>query len=107
PLRSAAARNDGEVDLGQTELRVLRGDPDIAGEGEFEAAPQREASDGRDDGLRTALHLGAEVETLGRFAEMGGGGRLEELADVRPRAEGPFARPRDDHRLDRVVGAQG
>ena len=82
------------------------GDPDIAGEGELEAAPQGEASDGRDDGLRTALHLRAKVEALARFAEMGGGGRLEELADVRPRAESPLARPRDDHRLDRVIGAQ-
>src|SRR6266540_6308003 len=54
-LRAAAARNDREVDLGQPELRILRGDPDVAGQRELEPAAQREAADGGDDRLRAGL----------------------------------------------------
>ena len=71
PLRASAARDDGEVDLGQSQVRVLGGDPDVAGQRELEAAAQREAADGRDDGLGAALHLGAEVEALPGLPEMG------------------------------------
>src|SRR5262249_10175231 len=81
-------------------------DADIARQSELEAAAEGEAADGRDDGLRAALHLRAEVEPLARFAEVRRGRRLEELADVRARAESPLPRPRDDHDLDRVVRAE-
>src|SRR5262249_62299206 len=84
----------------------LGGEADIASQSELEAAAEGEAADGRDNGLRAALHLRAKVEPLARLAEVGWGRRLEELADVRARAESPLARPRDDHGLDRVVRAQ-
>src|SRR5262249_9044195 len=69
-LGTSAARDEGEVDLGQAELRVLGRDPDIAGQGELEAAAEGEAADGGDDGLRATLHLRAEVEPLARLAEV-------------------------------------
>ena len=96
PLRSAAARDDAEVHLGEPELGVLRGDADVAGERQLEPAAEGEAADGRDDGLRAPVHLAAVVEALALLAKARGHGRLEELLDVRPRREGALARARDD-----------
>jgi len=39
PLRPAAARDDREVDLGEAELGVLAGDPDVARQRQLEPAP--------------------------------------------------------------------
>ena len=49
PLRPAAAGDDPERDLGLAELGRLRGDDQIAGERELEAAAERPAGDGGDD----------------------------------------------------------
>ena len=44
PLGSTRAGDDAQTYLGQPELRVLRGDPEIAGERHLEAAAEREPS---------------------------------------------------------------
>src|SRR3984893_10870306 len=50
-LRSAAARNESERDLGLAKLRAVHRDPDCAGHGRLAAAAERKAIDGRDHRL--------------------------------------------------------
>jgi hypothetical protein len=106
PLRAAAARDDGQVDLGEPELRVFGGDADVAGQGQLEAAAEGVAADRRDDRLGAPIHLAAEVHAPPRLAELGGHRRLQELPDVGARREGLVAAARDHHRAHGVVGAQ-
>src|SRR5205823_724337 len=55
PLRAAASGDDGEVDLGQSQLRVLRRDPDVAGQRELAAqALARQIADKAPIALRYA-----------------------------------------------------
>src|SRR5262249_9534605 len=100
PLRSPAARDDGEVHLGETEARVLARDPDVAGERQLEAATEAVAADGRDNWLPAAIHGLPEVQALARFAELRGRARLHELADVRAGGERLLARAGHDDTPD-------
>src|SRR5206468_8057595 len=81
-LRAAAARDDREIHLGEAELGVLAGDPDVTGERQLEAAAEREATDRSDDRLAAAVHRGAEVDTPARVAEANRHLGRHELADV-------------------------
>ena len=54
-LRAAVAGNDAQRDLGQSDLRVLRGDADVTGQRQLAAAAEGEAVDRGDDRLREAL----------------------------------------------------
>src|SRR6266545_1877240 len=104
--RKPEAADDGLLGVAQRDRRLLRdlageglrGDPDVAGQRELEPAAQREAADGRDDRLWAALHLGPEIDTPARLAEVGRRRRLEELADVGTGAEGALAAARDHDR---------
>jgi hypothetical protein len=84
PLGSTRAGDDAQTYLGQPELRVLPGDPEIAGERHLEAAAEREPLDRGDRDLRDRLEVAA--------------GLLERADVLRD-----LVRPVVDHRLD--VGA--
>ena len=56
PLRAAGAGEYPELDLGRSQLRVRGADPEIAGKGELQAAPQGEAGYRGDHGDREVLH---------------------------------------------------
>ena len=78
-----AAGDDAEEDLGLTELRLLAGDAEVAGEGQLAPAAEREAGDRRDRGagdvgdgvegpqevLADQLGLGPGDDLLGSSAE--------------------------------------
>ena len=55
PLRAAGAGDHAEPDLGEAELRVVGGDPEVARERELEADAEAEAADLGDHRLRAAL----------------------------------------------------
>src|SRR5207245_9850703 len=81
-LRATTARDDREVHLGEAELRVLPGDPDVAGERQLGATAEREATDRGEDRLAAAVHRGAEVDTPAGGAEAHGHLGRHELTDV-------------------------
>src|SRR5256886_5118790 len=82
-LRAAAARDDREIHLGEAELGVLAGDPDVTGERQLEAAAEREATDRGDDRLATAVHRGAEIDSPAGAAGAGGDPGRHAITDVR------------------------
>ena len=98
PLRAAAAGNEAELDLGLTELRVLRSNADVAAHGELEAAAEAEAVDRRDERLVRGVHPRAELlDPAGRAALLGLSGRLaerRELLDVRAATNARSPAPR-------------
>ncbi len=72
PLRSAGAGNEAELDLRQAEFCRRYRDPVMADQSRLEAATQRRAMNGGDDGLRAALQRGLDFRHAGafrRFAE--------------------------------------
>ncbi len=97
PLRAARSGEEAQLDLGQTALRVARGDPVVAPERHFEPAAEGRAVERGDDGLGAPFVAGddrVEPGILRGFAE---------LRDVRARDErAPGAR--DDDRLHVRVG---
>src|SRR5206468_2867322 len=94
-----------ELDLGRPELRVLRGDDDVAAEREAESASERVAVEARDERLRRALH-GLEERDVRRAPLVP---REEAVAlhrgEVAAGTERLLARARDDDRADLVVRA--
>ena len=95
-LRAAGAGQDAELDLGQAEQRLGRGDPVVAGERELEAAAEREAADRGDERLR---HLVLAVVDVG---QVGLDARAVELLDVGAAGE-RLRRADEDHCLDRGI----
>ena len=57
-MRPAVARHDPEFYFGKTELCVLRGQPDRAGERRFAASAESKSVDCGDDGLAEILNEG-------------------------------------------------
>src|SRR5262249_17686117 len=96
-LRAASAGQKAELHLAEPAPPGLHADAIVAGEGHLEAAAERGAVNGGDDGLRRALD---EVE---HRVEPRLRGRLAEFRDVGARDEGPPG-ARDDDRLDVLVG---
>ena len=88
-LRAAAAREQAQVDLRQADLRRGRGDPVVGAERDFEAAAQRGAVDGCDDGLGGIIQDGEDRGS--RVLR----GVAAELGDVRAGDEG--AAGADEH----------
>ncbi len=86
-----------KLDLGQAHLPRSHGDAVVAREADFEAAPERRAVNGRDDGL------GAAFDGIEHAVESRRLGRLAELADVGARDEGAAA-AYDDHGADAGIG---
>ena len=89
PLGAAGARDQAELDLGQPEPRARRRHPEMAAERDLEAAAQRRAMHGGDDGLLARLDSGDHVDGRGLAR------RLAEFADVGAGNEG--APGADDH----------
>ena len=75
PLRAAAARQDADQHLWQSDLGARHGDAVVAGERVLQAAPQRVAVDGGDD------RFGAGIEHV-RHRALRCRPRLAELANV-------------------------
>jgi len=92
-LRSARAGQEAQIDLGQAASGRGNGDPVMAGERHFEAAAQRRAVNGGDDGLGRILDHGLGVEQAWPL------GRLAEFGDVRARDKGLAVANKND-RLD-------
>ena len=99
PLGAAAARQQADLDLRQTDGGAGRGDAVVAGQRQFEAAAERRAVDRGDDGLGAAFDQFAS----GLFRLLVGIRRLAEIADVGTGDERP-ALAGDDDGLDSVVG---
>ncbi len=99
-LATAEPRDDSDVNLGLTELRAVRGDPDVAGEGEFAAATQGVSVDRRDDRLVATGHRVAEPPAhLGEGAHLQRG-QPDHLLDIRAGDERLVPRPGQDDRAD-------
>ena len=86
-LRAAAAGNDADQHLGQSDLRVGDGDAVVAGHGVLQPAAEGIAVDRRDDGL---LHIVEQIVA----APLRWWARFVEAADV---GAGDEAAPRADH----------
>ena len=102
-LGAAKARHDAQSDFGQAEFGLLRGVDEVAGQGQFKAAPQGKAVHGGNDRL---LHLfdkqhhpltGAHKGMCRERRQAG------HFLDVGPGHEGLFARAGNDDHLDRGV----
>ena len=61
PLRAAGAGDHPDRHLGECDLKVVRGDPEVARECELEADSEAVAAKCRDDRLRAALRGGHVV----------------------------------------------
>src|SRR5262249_43767079 len=104
PLRPAPPRDDPEVHLGLTELRVRRRITDVARERELAAAAEREAVHGRDRRLRHRLEEAPDL-----VAERTPGRRLLDaetahVLDVRAGDECAVAGSREDEDANVLVG---
>ena len=84
-LSAAAARQDAELDLGQSEPRFRVGHPEVAGHRHLEASAQGRTVDGGHERLRRLL------DHPPHLVRVGGKPRLAELADVGAGDEGPAA----------------
>ena len=105
-LRAAAARQDADADLGQTDLRVLGRDPDVARERDLQPAAHAEAVDRDDERLREGFD--AVGETLDPLPTRVGI-RLQErreLRDVRSGAEAARPRAAQERDVGRRVGRE-
>ncbi len=101
PLGSSCAGDDAEEDLRLTELRLVRGDPQVTGEGQLAATAEGEARDRRHGHPRD---LGDGIERRAEQpADLGCLGRAPELGDVGPGCEHPIAAGHD-HGTRWVVG---
>ena len=102
PLAASAARNDADVDLRLSELRVFRRDADVARHRELASAAKAVAVDHRDQGLRKSVYDVVErgvaicIPLVNRFLP-------RELVDVRARDERLVADARDQRHSDGVV----
>src|SRR2546428_575850 len=64
-LGAAAARQDADADLGQSDARVLGRDPNVARERDFQPATHAKAMDRDDERLREGLDaIGQALDTL-------------------------------------------
>ena len=99
PLRASGARQQTQPDLRQRDLRVRRGDAEVAAECQLQSAAHAAAADRRDDGLFARLDNGDD----GRQRRFGPRLRRGEFADVcatREQASGAG----QDNGADRRVG---
>src|SRR5581483_1122649 len=106
PLRPAPPRDDGEVDLRLTELRVLGRVANVAGERELAAPAQREAVHGRERRLRHRLEQAAAFVTERAPRVSLEDGHLCHLLDVRPGGERLLARAGENDDPRRSVGRE-
>ena len=97
PLRAAGPRENPELDLGKTALRVTGRDPVVAPERHLEPAAEGRPVEGGDDGLRAGFQARDDRVEPGILR------RLAELRDVGARDERASG-PRDDHRAHVGVG---
>jgi hypothetical protein len=102
-LRAAEAGHEAEVDLGLPEARRVAGVDEIAGQGQFAAAAEAEAVDGRDhgngQGLERTEHAVSEAgESSSRLRPVTG-----HLDDVRASHEGLRPCAGQDHRTNRRI----
>ena len=103
-LRAAVARDDPERDLGQSEHRVLRREPQMTGERQLASAAEGVPVDGGDHRLGRLLE---HVEhALAEARDVLGAARVEhrQLVDVRARDEALGAAAGDDQRALLGVG---
>ena len=100
-LRAAGARQQPELDLGETDARLRRRDAIVARQRELEAPAERITVDRGDKGLVAALNrLDHVAHGLGVGVRPG-----REIVHVRPGAENPV-RAGEDHRRDARVGGR-
>ena len=85
--RRGVARRDPPGQLGKAEARALGGEPQVAEQGEREAARERRAVD-RGDGRHRAAPDRAEAGDAGLDEELLVRAVAAELGHVHPRAEG-------------------
>ena len=97
-MSAAAARQDAELDLGQSEPRFRVGHPEVAGHRHLEASAQGRAVDGGHE------RLGRLLDHPPHLVRVRGKPRLAELADVGAGDEGPAAAD-EDGRLHLGVGS--
>ena len=66
PLRAATAGQQAEADLGKAETRlgIVAGDPVMAGERQFQPAPERRTIEGGGDGLAGRFHVTQKLVPL-------------------------------------------
>ena len=100
-LRSFGARDDAEIHLGLSHLRVRHGDAVVPGHRDLEAAAKRGAVHRHDDRLGGVFDLLQQLVHL-RCAGVAAPRQLFESFDVCAGDERP-ARADDDDRLNRVV----
>ena len=74
PVQAAGHRGEAHLRLRQCEGRVLRGDDEVAGQSDFEAAPHRHAIDGGDDRLVAIEPRGEAGEARSIPAALAAGG---------------------------------
>jgi hypothetical protein len=103
PMHPARGGHEPDARLGQPEGRMLGGHDDVARERDLEAAAEREAVDGRDDGL-------PEVEAGRDAAEAALRQPRHPVArrplEVVAGREGPVACPRENRHTQLVVGRE-
>ena len=99
-------RGDADLDLGHAEMGVMRGDPEIAGGGNFQPAAKAPAGQPRDHGRRKFAHGFAEVA---QPRDEGFRGFLVELGhflDVGAADHALLALAGQDHRADGPIGGE-
>ena len=104
------SRDEPELDLRLSELRVVGDDADVAAHRELEPSAEAEPVDRRDERRARRVHPVPELLDPARRAALvrirGGLAQRRELLDVRPRDEGSLARADEHDRTDAVVGVE-
>src|SRR5688572_31256939 len=103
PNRAAVSRDDAELDLRQSELRVLTCHPEMTSECQLQAATQCEPIHGGDYRFTHRFQKPERVLPLPPHLDTAEWRHLRQLRDVSPRDKGFFACSSQDDRAHCVI----